>query len=134
MYSAHNVVKAYNGDKQALKEFNKLNDKLYEELGIKYDENMSEKMGTYSPEYEEFEINTSYKPRSYDPSSLGMVESTPVVQAPPPPAPVVETPVAPAPQPAPVEPPKPQRIKYDGVGSQYADRPEFCKSAVSPDN
>lgn len=30
IYSGHNVVKAYNGDKQALKEFNKLNDKLYE--------------------------------------------------------------------------------------------------------
>ena len=30
IYSGHNVVKAYNGDKDALKEFNKLNDKLYE--------------------------------------------------------------------------------------------------------
>ena len=29
VYSAHNVVKAYNGDKIALKEFNELNDKLY---------------------------------------------------------------------------------------------------------
>ncbi|MBE6157472.1 MAG: ABC transporter ATP-binding protein [Firmicutes bacterium] len=29
IYSAHNVVKAYNGDKIALKEFNELNDKLY---------------------------------------------------------------------------------------------------------
>ena len=30
MYSAHNVVKAYNGTKASFKEFNKLNDKLYE--------------------------------------------------------------------------------------------------------
>lgn len=30
IYSGHNVVKAYNGDKEALKEFYKLNDKLYE--------------------------------------------------------------------------------------------------------
>ena len=30
MYSGHNVVKAYNGDKQALKEFKELNNKLYE--------------------------------------------------------------------------------------------------------
>ena len=30
IYSGHNVVKAYNGDKEALKEFRKLNDKLYE--------------------------------------------------------------------------------------------------------
>ena len=29
IYSGHNVVKAYNGDKEALKEFEKLNDKLY---------------------------------------------------------------------------------------------------------
>ena len=93
----------------------------------KYDENMSEKMGTYSPEYEEFEINTSYKPRTYDPSSLGMVESAPVVQTPPPaPTPVVEAPPAQAPVAAvPVEAPKAQRIRYDGVGSQYADRPEL---------
>ena len=30
IYSGHNVVKAYNGNKEALKEFDKLNDKLYE--------------------------------------------------------------------------------------------------------
>ncbi|MBQ4583602.1 MAG: ABC transporter ATP-binding protein [Bacilli bacterium] len=30
IYSGHNVVKAYNGDKAALKEFRQLNDKLYE--------------------------------------------------------------------------------------------------------
>ena len=30
IYSGHIVVKAYNGEKEALKEFNKLNDKLYE--------------------------------------------------------------------------------------------------------
>jgi len=30
IYSGHNVVKAYNGDKQALREFRELNDKLYE--------------------------------------------------------------------------------------------------------
>ena len=30
MYSGHNVVKAYNGTKSAFKEFDKLNDKLYE--------------------------------------------------------------------------------------------------------
>ncbi|MBQ9833729.1 MAG: ABC transporter ATP-binding protein [Bacilli bacterium] len=30
IYSGHNVVKAYNGDKTALKEFRQLNDKLYE--------------------------------------------------------------------------------------------------------
>ena len=30
MYSGHNVVKAYNGDKGAIEEFSKLNDKLYE--------------------------------------------------------------------------------------------------------
>ena len=30
IYSGHNVVKAYNGDKEALEEFNRLNDRLYE--------------------------------------------------------------------------------------------------------
>jgi len=30
IYSGHNVVKAYNGDKESIKEFKKLNDKLYE--------------------------------------------------------------------------------------------------------
>ena len=30
MYSGHNVVKAYNGDKEALKEFKRLNDNLYD--------------------------------------------------------------------------------------------------------
>lgn len=30
IYSGHNVVKAYNGDKEAFKEFDKLNDKLYD--------------------------------------------------------------------------------------------------------
>ena len=30
IYSGHNVVKAYNGEKAALKEFDKINDKLYE--------------------------------------------------------------------------------------------------------
>ena len=29
IYSGHNVVKAYNGEKEALEEFNKINDKLY---------------------------------------------------------------------------------------------------------
>ena len=30
IYSGHNVVKSYNGEKEALKEFNKINDRLYE--------------------------------------------------------------------------------------------------------
>ena len=30
IYSGHNVVKVYNGDKESLKEFNRLNDRLYE--------------------------------------------------------------------------------------------------------
>ena len=30
MYSGHNVVKAYNGSKEAIKEFNNLNEKLFE--------------------------------------------------------------------------------------------------------
>ena len=30
MYSGHNVVKVYNGTREAIKEFNELNNKLYE--------------------------------------------------------------------------------------------------------
>ena len=91
----------------------------------KYDERMGEKMGTSTPDYDEFDLSDSYrKPRTYDPSSLGMVESSRVQTPPPPPPPppVVE------PEPTPVveqAPPKPQRIRYDGVASQYADNPEL---------
>lgn len=92
------------------------------ELPKKFDEAMSEKMGTSAPEYEEYEIQ-DYKPRSYDPTSLGMVESiVPKPAPPPPPQP------QPAPQPEPVvetPPPKPQRISYDDVTSRYADNPEL---------
>ena len=85
------------------------------ELPKKFNEAMGEKMGTTSPEYEEFDLSNAYKPRTYDPTSLGMVETIapPKVEQPEP-KPVVEEPK-----------PTPQRIKYDDVTSRYADSPEL---------